>query len=186
MNLRLPQLEECYESLREGKSCTFDFRPLVCLNRSTGHRSTEQPGIKLLRSFNIGNAQRHVIQRATAKRGRGRRVSLRIGLHADRCHGGEQALNQLLSVQRAFLEQRDEILNGVLHTLLLPGRLHAATITADAQRTDERRAQLARSIRELGFTLRDIGIPLIIRRRDPPVAEATAESARQVSWLSSG
>src|SRR5262245_32293460 len=117
MNLRLPELEECYESLRKGKSCTFDFRPLICLNRSTGHRSTEQAGIKLLRSFNVGNAQRHVIQRATAKGGQGRRVRLRIGHHADRCHSSEQALNQLMSVQRAFLEQRDEILNGVLHTL---------------------------------------------------------------------
>jgi hypothetical protein len=32
-------------------------------------------------------------------------------------------LYQLLSVQRALLEQRDEILNGALHTLLLLGRL---------------------------------------------------------------
>src|SRR5262245_57188653 len=148
MNLRLPELEECYESLREGKSCTFDFRPLVRFNRSTGHRSSEQPGIKLLRPFNVGNAQRHVIQRTTAKRGQGGRVSLRIGHHPDRWHRSEQALNQLLSVQRAFLEQRDEILNGVLHTLLLLGRLHAATVTADAQRLPSparnQQAQLAK------------------------------------------
>src|SRR5215470_3881912 len=71
MNLRLPELEECYEAVRKGKSCTFDFRPLVRFNRSTRHRSTEQPGIKLLGSFNVGNAQRHVIQRATAKGGHG-------------------------------------------------------------------------------------------------------------------
>src|SRR5215472_3677805 len=60
---------------------------------------------------------------------------MRMGHHADRCHSSEQALNQLLSVQRAFLEQRDETLNGVLHTLLLLERLHAGTITADAQRS---------------------------------------------------
>src|SRR5262249_27998236 len=54
--------------------------------------------------------------------------------HAERCHSSEQPLNQLLSVQRAVLEQRDEILNGVLHTFLPLGSLHTATITADAQR----------------------------------------------------
>src|SRR5258706_12797077 len=54
--------------------------------------------------------------------------------HAERCKSSEQTLNQLLSVQRAVLERRDEILNGVLHTFLLLGSLHTATITADAQR----------------------------------------------------
>src|SRR5262249_23293519 len=73
-----------------------------------------------------------------------------MGHHADRCHSSEQALNQLLSVQRAFLEQRDEILNGVLHTLLLLGRLHVATITADAQRWHspaDRRAYASLAVR---------------------------------------
>ena len=57
-----------------------------------------------------------------------------MGPRADRCYSSEQALNQLLSVQRAFLEQRDEMLNGVLHTLLLLGCWYAATMAADAQR----------------------------------------------------
>jgi hypothetical protein len=59
---------------------------------------------------------------------------MRISHHADRCHNSEQALNQLLSVQRAVLEQSDEILNGVLHTFRPLGSLHTVTITADAQR----------------------------------------------------
>src|SRR5262245_42055897 len=58
-----------------------------------------------------------------------------ISRHADRCHSSAQALKQLLSVQRAVLEQSDEILDGVLHTLFLLGSLHTTTITADAQRT---------------------------------------------------
>src|SRR5215467_15901031 len=57
-----------------------------------------------------------------------------MGPRADRCYSSEQALNQLLSVQRAFLEQRDEMLNRVLHTLLLLGCWYAATMAADAQR----------------------------------------------------
>src|SRR5262250_111636 len=58
---------------------------------------------------------------------------MRMGRRGDRYYSSEQALNKLLSIQCAFLEQRDETLNGVLHTLLLLGRGHAATITADAQ-----------------------------------------------------
>src|SRR5262249_46671389 len=174
--------------LREGKSCTFDFRPFVCLNRSTGHRSTEQPGIKLLRPFNVGNAQRHVIQRATAKGGQGGCVSLRIGHHADRWHSSEQALNQLLSVQRAFLEQRDEILNGVLHTLLLLGRLHAATVTADAQRPRsaaerEQRERTVRCTAEFGGFLYTCRLDLMptqdivaTRSHEPPAAGWSGES----------
>src|SRR5215470_16785559 len=60
---------------------------------------------------------------------------MRMGRRGDRYYSSEQALNKLLSIQCAFLEQRDETLNGVLHTLLLLGRGHAATITADAQRS---------------------------------------------------
>ena len=67
-----------------------------------------------------------------------------MGRRGDRYYSSEQALNKLLSIQCAFLEQRDEILNGVLHTLLLLGRLHAATITADAQRRESAAAHPAR------------------------------------------
>src|SRR5215475_5373332 len=59
---------------------------------------------------------------------------MRMVRRGDRYYSSEQALNKLLSIQCAFLEQRDETLNGVLHTLLLLGRGHAATITADAHR----------------------------------------------------
>src|SRR5262249_52661335 len=71
VNLRLAELEERYEAVREGKSGSFDVRSFVRVNRSTGDRSTEQLGIKLLRSLNIGNAERDVIQRATPKGGHG-------------------------------------------------------------------------------------------------------------------
>src|SRR5262245_37752744 len=62
VNPRLAELEECYEAVREGQGCIFEFRFLFRYNRSTGDRSTEQPGIKRLRSFHVGNAQRHVVQ----------------------------------------------------------------------------------------------------------------------------
>src|SRR5215468_6104807 len=51
---------------------------------------------------------------------------MRMGRRGDRDYSSEQALNKLLSIQCAFLEQRDETLNGVLHTLPLLGRGHAA------------------------------------------------------------
>src|SRR5215471_19233615 len=69
---------------------------------------------------------------------------MRMGRRGDRYYSSEQALNKLLSIQCAFLEQRDETLNGVLHTLLLLGRGHAATIDADAQRQLQRRRRATR------------------------------------------
>src|SRR5262252_9961590 len=80
---------------------------------------------------------------------------MRMGRRGDRYYSSEQALNKLLSIQCAFLEQRDETLNGVLHTLLLLGRGHAATITADAQR--RRSAAGARATRAPGPLERLVG-----------------------------
>jgi hypothetical protein len=45
---------------------------------------------------------------------------MRMSQPAASRHSSEQALNQLLSVQRSVLELRDESLNGVLHPFL-PG-----------------------------------------------------------------
>src|SRR4051812_31369382 len=93
------------------------FAPSTCapLFRFKADRSAEQPGIELLRYLNVAHAQRDMIQRSTVKGGSGCCVGMRVSHRADRCQSSEKTLNQLLPIERAMLEQSDEILNGILH-----------------------------------------------------------------------